>query len=426
MSRGHDAVSDTRALGDGAMPPLVVRDVAHRACKAFLDGTHRTCSPGETLVRIRPLLRRAGVTRIANVTGLDRIGIPTVLAIRPNAPTLANASGKGFDLSSATVSAAMEAIELYHAEELLEGFFEATFEELVADGLAPPSDFLPLARYSLFDPRAPERWLPGWDIVGGAEVAVPFEYVSMGAAPTRGSFQTGSDGLASGNAFAEAVCVGLSELIERDAITCAALRTRGDVGRLPLLDAATIPYDPVNELLARLHDRGVRTALFDCTSDTGVPTYQVLLVDEVVPETGSYAGYGAHLDPAVAMIRALTEAVQARCVYIAGSRDDLSALEHARLHGRTDPRAVEAAHAEGGADASGLVSLATDTFEGDFRVLAGALAAVGLDRVIVVDLTRSDFGVPVVRVIVPGLEGTTASDRYMPGPRGRAALAAAA
>jgi ribosomal protein S12 methylthiotransferase accessory factor len=285
---------------------------------------------------------------------------------------------------------------------------------------------LPLARYSLFDPRAPERWLRGWDIVGGVDVAVPFESVSMGAAPIRGSFQTGSDGLASGNTFAEAVCVGLSELIERDAVTCAALRTGGDIGRLPRLDIATIPYDRVHELLARLEDRGVRTALFDCTSDTGVPTYQALLVDEVVPATGTYAGYGAHLDPEVATIRALLEAVQARCVYVAGSRDDLSALEHARLHGRTDPRAVEAVHAEDGRDASGLVSLATDTFEGDFHVLAGALEAIQLDRVIVVDLTRADFGIPVVRVIVPGLEGTAVSDRYMPGPRGQAALADAA
>jgi ribosomal protein S12 methylthiotransferase accessory factor len=426
VSCGRESVPETRVPGEKLAPPLVVRDAAHRADKGFVNGTHRTCSPDETLVRIRPLLRGAGVTRIANVTGLDRIGIPTVLAIRPNAPTLANASGKGFDVPSATASAAMEAIELYHAEELLDGFFEATFEELEADGLAPPRDFLPLARHSLFDPRVPERWLAGWDIIGGREVAVPFEYVSMGAAPTRGSFQTGSDGLASGNAFAEAVCVGLSELIERDAVTCAALHARGDIGRLARLDAATIPYESVNELLVRLDHRGVRTALFDCTADTGVPTYQALLVDEAVPETGSYAGYGAHLDPAVAMIRALTEAAQARCVYIAGSRDDLSALEHARLHGRTDPRAAEAVHAGEGADASGLVSLATATFEGDFRVLAGALAAVGLDRVIVVDLTRPDFGVPVVRVIVPGLEGTTASDRYMPGPRGRAALAAAA
>jgi YcaO-like protein with predicted kinase domain len=320
----------------------------------------------------------------------------------------------------------MEALELHHAEELLGGFFEATFEELEADGLAPQVDFLPLARYSLFDRRAPERWLLGWDIVGGVEIAVPFESVSMGATPTRGSFQTGSDGLASGNTFAEAVCVGLTELIERDAVTCAALRARGDIGRLPRLDVATIAYDRVHELLARLEHRGVGTALFDCTSDTGVPTYQALLVDEAVPATGTYAGYGAHLDAEIAMIRALLEAVQARCVYVAGSRDDLSALEHARLHGRTDPRAVAAVHAEGGRDVSARGSLATDTFEGDFQVLAAALEAIGLDRVIIVDLTRADFDVPVVRVIVPGLEGTAVSDRYVPGPRGRAALADAA
>src|SRR5688500_15077841 len=85
------------------------RGRSYRSAKAFRAGTHRVQSPAETLDLIRPYLTRAGVTRIADVTGLDRVGVPTTLAIRPNAPTMACSSGKGVTLDQAYVSGAMEA-----------------------------------------------------------------------------------------------------------------------------------------------------------------------------------------------------------------------------------------------------------------------------------------------------------------------------
>src|SRR5256885_17117434 len=99
------------------LPPVRFLGTDCRAAKGFVETTHRTCPPEETLERIRPLLPTAGITRIANITGLDRIGIPIIQAMRPNAPTLANSSGKGFTVAAATVSAAMEGIELHFAEQ---------------------------------------------------------------------------------------------------------------------------------------------------------------------------------------------------------------------------------------------------------------------------------------------------------------------
>jgi ribosomal protein S12 methylthiotransferase accessory factor YcaO len=52
--------------------------------KVFKRGTHRTISPDDTLERIAPKARQIGITRLGNVTGLDRIGIPVTVAIRPN------------------------------------------------------------------------------------------------------------------------------------------------------------------------------------------------------------------------------------------------------------------------------------------------------------------------------------------------------
>src|ERR1700730_14770572 len=84
--------------------------------KRVTRGTHRLRAPAEMLASVRPLLPLAGITRLANITGLDRIGIPVVVGVRPNGRTLSQAAGEGGTLELAMLSAAMEAIELFHAE----------------------------------------------------------------------------------------------------------------------------------------------------------------------------------------------------------------------------------------------------------------------------------------------------------------------
>jgi ribosomal protein S12 methylthiotransferase accessory factor len=55
-----------------------------RLPKRFRSGTHRLATPDETLTRARPFAARMGITRLGNITGLDRIGIPVAIAVRPN------------------------------------------------------------------------------------------------------------------------------------------------------------------------------------------------------------------------------------------------------------------------------------------------------------------------------------------------------
>ena len=86
--------------------------------KLHLIGCHRVVSPAETVDRIRPLMPRMGITRTADVTGLDRIGVPVVMVTRPNAKSLAVSQGKGLDLMAATASGLMESVELFHAEHI--------------------------------------------------------------------------------------------------------------------------------------------------------------------------------------------------------------------------------------------------------------------------------------------------------------------
>ena len=87
--------------------------------KAYRSGTHRDRSPEETIERGMRLASAFGITRIANLTGLDRIGLPVVMVCRPNARSSAVFHGKGIDLAAAKASGIMEAIETWHAEHVL-------------------------------------------------------------------------------------------------------------------------------------------------------------------------------------------------------------------------------------------------------------------------------------------------------------------
>ena len=86
--------------------------------KHDLGGTMRCRDAASTLAWVRPMLPQFGITRLANVTGLDRIGIPVWMCIRPNGRSLSVSQGKGVTAELAQASAVMESIELYHAEHV--------------------------------------------------------------------------------------------------------------------------------------------------------------------------------------------------------------------------------------------------------------------------------------------------------------------
>jgi ribosomal protein S12 methylthiotransferase accessory factor len=86
--------------------------------KGHRRGTHRAPDPLATLAAYEPLMPRLGITRLANVTGLDAIGVPVYAAIRPNSRSVSTSQGKGLDVPSERASALMESIEMWHAEHV--------------------------------------------------------------------------------------------------------------------------------------------------------------------------------------------------------------------------------------------------------------------------------------------------------------------
>ena len=150
--------------------------------------------------------------------------------------------------------------------------------------------------------------------------------------------------------------------------------------------------------------------------------YLCHLYDAMDRQVGMCIGYGAHLDPEIAMLRAITEAVQARAVIIAGSRDDIFRRNIHQIRLADTHAHLEAAlHSPATVDAGNLVSEATETFEGDIAVLLAKVRHAGLRRVILFDLSRREFPFAVVRIVVPGLEGYK-FDYYTPGRRALALL----
>ena len=400
---------------------LWFRGGRYRSRRTFQCGTHRAEAPAETLKRIKPYLDRAGISRVADITGLDKVGVPTTLAIRPNAITMACSSGKGLTLDQAYASGAMEAFELYAAETAAPPTTRASYNELLRDYTLPEIGDLPLSRWTLFSPDWPFHWFVGWDLISQSEVAVPLSTVVMSREfmlSSAGAFHVSSNGLGAGNTFLEAVAAGLYEVIERDAIACSFHAALHKGRSIPILtEAVSRSYAQVSGVLDLCDRAGVRVVLYDCTVNTDVPTYNCLVLDRLYQGVGVVRGSGTHLDPEVAILRAITEALQGRLNFIAGSRDDIFRAAFGRM--RTDwdsmAKAIEAEQAAS-IPASVRASTASETFEDDILELIRHVQAAGAKHIVVADLTPQDFPVHIVRVIVPGFEGYM-HHGYRPGRR---------
>ncbi len=398
--------------------------------KSFLHGTHRLVAPEETVARVRRLMPAMGITRLANVTGLDTIGIPVVMACRPNSRSIAVSQGKGLDLAAARASALMESVEAYHAEHITLPLKLASHEELRYTHPIVDVDTLLRAAEGLFHPNLPLLWLEGHDLIQNATVWLPYElvYLNYTLPPPSGMgcFVPSSNGLASGNHLLEAISHGLCEVVERDAVALWSLKD-DDAQSKDRIDLNTVDDLDCRELLEKFDRAGVSVAVWDVTSDIGIPTFFCLIADRsptplrpIPPANGS----GCHPVREIALLRTLTEAAQSRLTYIAGSRDDIFREDYAQT---LCPEAIQRysglARMRGAMrDFREIPTWEADTFRDDVIWILGQLQTAGVTSAIAVDLTREEFNLPVVRIVVPTLELADAPMETSPGPRWLAAI----
>jgi YcaO-like protein with predicted kinase domain len=392
--------------------------------KTFKRGTHRTIAPDDTLARIESKARQIGITRLGNVTGLDRIGIPVTVAVRPNSRSFSVSQGKGLGLSQARASALMEAIELFHGEDLSDRTLVTSFRDLSVKARVVSPCALCGTGVPLPD-RAEIGWIEGYDLLGGEPCWVPWEVVHTDyTLPTSHSgahFLSGTNGLAAGNHLAEAVSSAICELVERDAVALwHALAVRERSHRR--LDTGSIDDEACRSLLDLYEAADIAVRLWDVTSDIEIPAFICdipAIADDASGGMRRFRGAGCHPDRGVALARAMTEAAQIRLTYIAGIRDDLPPSDYAE----SEPEKLGAALIDAmsqAADAASfreVPSFDADDVTADVRWQLQRLRAIGIERVVAVDLTRPDMGIPVVRLVIPGLEWDCTHRDYHPGPR---------
>lgn len=398
--------------------------------KRYTKDTHRTVAPQETLARVRSLLSPMGITRLATVTGLDRIGIPVVMVSRPNSRSVAVSQGKGLTLDAARASGVMEAIETWHAERIALPVRHACQSDLERDVLLADVARLPRMRSSRFTDSARILWIEGRDLIGREKMWLPFEMVHTDythpIAPGHGFFPSSSNGLASGNDILEATCHALCEVIERDATSVwhhlpAEARHRSRVRH------ETVDEPVCIEAIDRIGAAGLDLAIWETTTDVGVASFRCIIVEADARNGHIGIGDGCHPHRGIALLRALTEAVQTRMTYISGARDDMTPDEFTpQARSRKTRFARDLINrSEPTRDFSHSPHHNADNFEDDLAWLLARLRGAGCDQILTVDLTRPEIGVPVVRAVIPGLEAPHDDDGYLPGPRAISAGAAA-
>lgn len=371
--------------------------IPHTDHKSILLGTHRVCAPEETFKHVQPFLSRMGITRIANITRLDNIGIPVFQAIRPGTMTVCVSLGKGLTPALARTSAVMESVETWHSEHPA----LASIEEEVGT----MSSQLPYSIYDLnvfedhlIHDRLLLKWFPANILGTHDQTFVPADYVHLDfrasdewLLPT---FFVTSNGLASGNTKEEAILHGLYEAIERDSVSRTVT---GEIAKVPV-DPETVDGAASATLVEHLRRARVDMDIVYVQGKTGIPCFSAYIVSPEYPMI--CPGFGCHLDRDVALSRALTEAAQTRLAYISGARDDIDMRFYARVK-RDRGRFTLEQHAKPLVDFRDIPTTYFPTLEEDLQEATRRVLTVVDCPPIVVDLTRQEFHIPVVFVIVP-------------------------
>lgn len=421
---------DPSLLGRLGFLPLDLRASPKRHVD---DSGHRSMTPEQTLARYGHLLSPiSGV-----VTELARISDPnnplvhtykashsmgTVGSLRGLRQVLRHkSSGKGKTDAQSRASGFCEAIERYsfiyqgdeprklatlaelgdkaiHPERCLH-FSDAQYAERERLNAEPSGhDWIPMR----FDPNRAVEWTPVWSLTDQCHKFLPTAYCYLWyRLPEEHDFaRADSNGNAAGNTLEEAILQGFLEVVERDAVS---MWWYNHLQR-PVVDLASFD-DPYFRSLERFYgELGREMWVLDLTSDLGIP---VMAAVSRRPGGGAerlIMGFGAHLDPAIAITRALTEMSQVGL--------ELDKLPDEKI----DPDSAVWLLGASLANKPYLVphpSLPArqardfpQRWSGDIR--DDVLAAVDITRqrgleILVLDLTRPDIGLNVVKVVVPSM-----------------------
>jgi oxazoline/thiazoline synthase len=322
--------------------------------------------------------------------------------------------GKGSTAEQGEASALMEAIERYS------GIFQGDeirmtrrFTDFAPGDAIFPNDVLLYSKAQYrsdrslvtesqeqvvpapFDPSARIEWSPVWSLRDGCFKYLPTSmlYFFYG-----GPFHADSNGCAAGNTVEEAIVQGFLELVERDAYAIWWYNRT----QYPEVDLDQFDDSYVNDLRAQLAETGRRLWVLDITNDLGVPTYVAILHWIQNGQENIEFGSGSHFDKRIALLRSLTELNQFLSIGLMGGGSG----EKPSLDGVTPLRLRDSPFLTPGSKPiqtdSDAQHLPLDNTRKQVDACVDIARRLGLDF-LVLNQTRPDVGVSVVRVIVPGL-----------------------
>ncbi|MBR3198004.1 MAG: YcaO-related McrA-glycine thioamidation protein [Methanobrevibacter sp.] len=378
----------------------------------YFKGTHRVIAPKKTVEINEDKLKTVGITRVADITDLDRIGMPVFTAIRPTAEdgAISIYGGKGISKDHAKASAMMEGFERYSAEKQeSDDTIFATPNEIGEKGeyIEPKSLNLPqkFEKADLGDTKF--EWNLAHDIITGNDYYVlsnavfhPYNHDS----DVESLFKSNTNGLASGNVLEEAILHGIFEVIERDAWSIFELTHKN----YSQINIDSIESELIKEIIDKFKSQGIKIKLMDFTADINIPTIAASADDTVTRDAGLLTlGIGTHLDPEVAILRALTEVAQSRATQINGAREDTVRADFAREAGYERMKRINKYYfrqEEEQINLSDIENKSTTSIDEDIDIVKEELIANDIKHVLYTDLTRPEVDVSVVRVIIPEME----------------------
>jgi len=441
----HHAVVRRPQCGDcgaGGDPPSEPRPVElETRGKCFIaDGGHRSVGPVETYRRFAHL--------VSPITGI----VKEMFRIDPGtadvAPVYAavyssgwassveglrgmlrdSAAGKGKTDDQARASGLAEAIERYSG--IFTGETEITRRARIeehGDAAVHPASILQLSdrqyrtreRWNAehpvsscwvpepYDEDIPIHWTPMWSLTQEVFRQVPTSICYFGFSEPEGPrfWVADSNGNAAGNNLEEAILQGFMELVERDAV---GIWWYNRLPR-PRVDLSSFDDGYLKAVESAFGELGRELWVLDLTTDLGIPA--VVAVSRRTSGDGDEVtfGAGAHFDPDIAVLRAVTECNQGTWT-LRGHRE--AGLRGGAAEGEPAEWLLQLKVADNGhllpddrASVRGrgdFTDLSSDDLRDDVRRCVEIAASRGLET-LVLDQTRPDIGMSVVKVVVPGL-----------------------
>ena len=378
----------------------------------YFKRTHRIIPPSKTIENNESKCKIAGITRITEITHLDRVGLPVFSAIRPTSQdgSISIYGGKGISTEHAKASAMMEGFERYSAERQDDKTIIGTISEIenVGNVINPKSLNLPSEFEKKDISSINFEWSLTHDLISDEDYYVTsnaiFHPYVLDDNTCETLFKSNTNGLASGNSKEEAILHGMFEVIERDAWSIFELTHKNS----KQINLDTIESDVINDSLLKFSENEINIKLMDLTADINIPTIAASADDTLLKDAGLLTlGIGTHLDPEVAILRALTEVAQSRATQIHGAREDTVRADFARTAGYERMKRINKHYFqqdEVQIDLNDIENKSTDSITKDIDIVLDELKINEIEHVLYYDLTRPELDINVVRVIIPTME----------------------